>query len=314
MSEPLTPRDIVLVVDDSPETLGMLTDALEQSGATVLVATDGETALELVERITPDVILLDAVMPGLDGFETCRRLKAAGAVAHVPVLFMTGLTETEHIVRALAAGGVDYVTKPIVLDELFARIRVHLANARAAASARAALDSAGRYLVATGRDGTVRWCTPQAIRLLGAALAGESGVVALPLGVRMWIAGLGGGDKPSADRGSVSGPSVTLAGRNDAPLTLSFLGATGEDELLFRLVGDDAAEQVVALRQRFQLTAREAEVLLWIARGKPNRDIAEILALSPRTVNKHLEQIYTKLGVENRASAAVAATRVLGGG
>lgn len=313
MSELLTSRDIVLVVDDSPETLGMLTDALEQSGATVLVATDGEAALDLTARITPDVILLDAVMPGLDGFETCRRLKAAGAVAHVPVIFMTGLTETEHIVRALAAGGVDYVTKPIVLDELFARIRVHIANARAAASARAALDSAGRYLVATGRDGTVRWCTPQAIRLLGTALTGEGGVVALPIAVRLWIAALAG-DKASADRGGSAAPAVSLAGRDGAALTLSFLGTTGEDELLFRLVGDDSADQTVALRQRFQLTAREAEVLLWIARGKANRDIGEILSLSPRTVNKHLEQIYMKLGVENRASAAVAATRALDGG
>jgi len=313
MSELLTSRDIVLVVDDSPETLGMLTDALEQSGATVLVATDGEAALDLTARITPDVILLDAVMPGLDGFETCRRLKAAGAVAHVPVIFMTGLTETEHIVRALAAGGVDYVTKPIVLDELFARIRVHIANARAAVSARAALDSAGRYLVATGRDGTVRWCTPQAIRLLGTALTGEGGVVALPIAVRLWIAALAG-DKTSADRGGSAAPAVSLAGRDGAALTLSFLGTTGEDELLFRLVGDDSADQTVALRHRFQLTAREAEVLLWIARGKANRDIGEILSLSPRTVNKHLEQIYMKLGVENRASAAVAATRALDGG
>ena len=312
MSELLTSRDIVLVVDDSPETLGMLTDALEQSGATVLVATDGEAALDLTARITPDVILLDAVMPGLDGFETCRRLKAAGAVAHVPVIFMTGLTETEHIVRALAAGGVDYVTKPIVLDELFARIRVHIANARAAVSARAALDSAGRYLVATGRDGTVRWCTPQAIRLLGTALTGEGGVVALPIAVRLWIAALSA-DKPAADRGGAA-PAVSLAGRDGAALTLSFLGGTGEDELLFRLVGDDSADQMAALRQRFQLTAREAEVLLWIARGKANRDIGEILSLSPRTVNKHLEQIYMKLGVENRASAAVAATRALDGG
>jgi DNA-binding NarL/FixJ family response regulator len=312
MSEPLTSRDIVLVVDDSPETLGMLTDALEQSGATVLVATDGEAALDLTARITPDVILLDAVMPGLDGFETCRRLKAAGAVAHVPVIFMTGLTETEHIVRALAAGGVDYVTKPIVLDELFARIRVHIANARAAVSARAALDSAGRYLVATGRDGTVRWCTPQAIRLLGTALTGEGGVVALPIAVRLWIAALAG-DRPTADRGGAA-PAVSLAGRDGAALTLSFLGTTGDDELLFRLVGDDSAGQTAALRQRFQLTAREAEVLLWIARGKANRDIGEILSLSPRTVNKHLEQIYMKLGVENRASAAVAATRALDGG
>lgn len=309
MSDPLTSRDIVLVVDDSPETLGMLTDALEQSGATVLVATDGAAALALTGRITPDVILLDAVMPGLDGFETCRRLKADGAVAHVPVIFMTGLTETEHIVRALAAGGVDYVTKPIVLDELFARIRVHIANARAAASARAALDSAGRYLVATGRDGMVRWCTPQAIRLLGTALTGEGGVVALPAAVRQWIAAL------ATERPAGSGaPSAALAGRDGLPLTLTFLGGTGEEELLFRLVGDDSADQTVALRQRFHLTAREAEVLLWIARGKANRDIGEILSLSPRTVNKHLEQIYMKLGVENRASAAVAATRALDGG
>ena len=85
----------------------------------------------LVEQITPDLVLLDAVMPGIDGFETCRRIKAdAGACAIVPVIFMTGLTETEHVVRGLEAGGVDYVTKPIVLDEMLARIRVHLANAR----------------------------------------------------------------------------------------------------------------------------------------------------------------------------------------
>ena len=101
------PRDIVLLIDDSPEALGFLTEALEQSGYTVLIATSGTTALSIAERITPDIILLDAVMPGLDGFETCKELKASSAVAQVPVLFMTGLTETEHVVRALECGGVD---------------------------------------------------------------------------------------------------------------------------------------------------------------------------------------------------------------
>jgi DNA-binding response OmpR family regulator len=142
-------RDIVLVVDDSPETLSLLTDAIEQAGMTVLVAREGEQALSIVEKVLPDIILMDALMPGTDGFETCRRLKRKKTLAYVPIIFMTGLSETQDIVKGLEAGGVDYVTKPIVPDELLARIRVHLANARLAHSARAALDASGRYLLAT---------------------------------------------------------------------------------------------------------------------------------------------------------------------
>jgi len=306
MAEPLTARDVVLVVDDSPDTLGMLTEALDQSGATVLVATGGAEALAIVEKILPDIVLLDAMMPGMDGFETCRRLKASGRAAHVPVVFMTGLTETEHIVQGLGAGGVDYVTKPIVLDELFARIRVHLANARAAQSARLALDTAGRFLIATDGDGAVKWCTPQAIRLLAAALPADGGVLVLPEALRAWIRASAGEVRP--------GPvPVPLPARDGATLELAFLSRTAPDELLFQLVAAAPADQAGLLKQRLALTQREAEVLLWIARGKANRDIAEILAMSPRTVNKHLEQIYAKLGVENRASAAVTATRVIGG-
>jgi len=88
MAEPVKARDIVLVVDDSPETLGFLTDALERFGATVLVATEGAQALDIAERITPDIVLMDAVMPGMDGFETTRRMKRNAALAHVPVIFM----------------------------------------------------------------------------------------------------------------------------------------------------------------------------------------------------------------------------------
>lgn len=95
-----------------------------------------------------------------------------------------------------------------------------------------------------------------------------------------------------------------------AALQLAFLGVIGPDEYLFRLTAASRADDEI-LRQRFALTQRESEVLLWIAKGKANRDIGEILGLSARTVNKHLEQIYVKLGVENRASAAVKATHVL---
>src|SRR5882724_7878778 len=159
-------RNTVLVVDDTPETLGFLTDTLDHAGITVLIATDGESALELVDQITPDLVLMDAVMPGMNGFETCRRLKRDKVLSHMPVIFMTALSETEHVVEGLAAGGVDYVTKPIVVDELLARIRVHLANARAAQGAGEALDASGRFLFATDRSGRLLWCTPKAKEIL----------------------------------------------------------------------------------------------------------------------------------------------------
>jgi DNA-binding NarL/FixJ family response regulator len=296
-------RDIVLVVDDTPDTLGFLTEALEAGGAMVLVATGGDQALTIVERITPDVILMDAVMPGIDGFETCRRLKRLAATADVPIIFMTGLSETEHIVEGLSAGGVDYVTKPIVLDELTARIRVHLANARRERSARMALDTAGRYLLATDGTGRIAWATPQAARLLAEVGAEEGGETALPADVCAEIARRTSGEGEGA---------IALPGSGERRVSLTFLGRTGEDELLFRLTSDETGAEEAALRRRFALTGREAEVLLWIARGKSNRDIGDILGLSPRTVNKHLEQVYAKLGVENRASAAVMALKAIG--
>ncbi len=95
-------------------------------------------------------------------------------------------------------------------------------------------------------------------------------------------------------------------------LELSYIGQIGPDEILFRLVEGNGTNDQTVLRNKLMLTHRESEVLLWIAKGKSNRDIADILALSPRTVNKHLEQIYAKLGVENRTSAAALAVRALG--
>lgn len=304
-------RAVVLVVDDSPDALRLMRDTLEAAGATVLVALGGEQALGVADEITPDVVLMDALMPGMDGFETTRRLKGDPALRHVPVIFMTGLTETEHVVRGLEAGGVDYVAKPIVPDEIVARIRVHLANARAAQSAREALDTAGRTLFAASRDGRVLWCTPQAARLLADALpAGADGALALPPAALRWLGEAGEAPAPG---GAL--PAGTLPALADGtPLELSFLGRLGEDEHLFRLAADRSGDETPRLRERFALTGREAEVLLWLARGKSNRDIAAILELSPRTVNKHLETVFGKLGVENRASATFLVMKTLGGG
>ena len=296
----------MLVVDDSPDTLRMLTDAIEEAGMTVLVAREGEHALSIVDKVTPEVILMDAVMPGANGFETCRRLKQNRALAHVPVIFMTGLTDSGHIIEGLEAGGVDYVTKPIVPGELLARIRVHLANARLAQSARTALDAFGRFLLAVDSTGKVMWCTPQAARLLGTALSGfDTEGYVVPSDVRAWL------DQSASAPASSPPTPIELAAGSASKLRLLYVGQVGAERLLRVIEGDAVSDQAV-LKSRLMVTDREAEVLLWIARGKSNRDIAESLSLSPRTVNKHLEQIFTKLGVENRTSAAALAVRTLG--
>ena len=204
-------QNIVLIVDDLPDNLALLSDALEQAGYMVLVALDGATALERMRRLKPDIVLLDALMPGIDGFETCRRIKAQGEFEDVPVLFMTALTESEHVLEGFAAGGVAYVTKPIHPEQVLARVESHLRTAKALRQAREA---------------------------------------------------------------------------SRAP------------------AGQDADAARAALVARYQLTVRELEVLEWVARGKTNRDIGDILGLSPRTVNKHLEHVYVKLGVETRTAAA----------
>jgi DNA-binding response OmpR family regulator len=202
---------VILIVDDTPDNLAVLSDALDDAGYMVLVALDGLSALNRIQRRRPDLILLDAVMPGLDGFETCRRIKAQPDSADIPVLFMTALTDSEHVVQGFEVGGSDYVTKPIQTDEVLARVAAHLRTSRILRSARAASQL----------------------------------------------------------------PILTL---NDEP----------------------AHEMLSA---RFQLTDREVEVLRWVACGKTNRDIGDILGLSPRTVNKHLEHVYVKLGVETRTAA-----------
>lgn len=299
------PRDIVLVVDDSPATLGMLNEALEQAGYTVLVAQSGTAALTLLDRVSPDIVLMDAVMPGLDGFETCRRIKRNPALRSVPIVFMTGLTETEHVLHGLEAGGVDYVSKPVTPNEVIARIGVHLANARLTRSAQMALDAAGRFLLAANREGTILWSTPQASLLIEDAI--DAAEVSLPPVVAQWLRGCA--DDPIAARQA----SLTAAFRTDGTrrLQVTYIGQVGPDEQLLRVAAEQASSDEILLRERLSVTAREAEVLLWVSRGKSNRDIAEILALSPRTVNKHLEQMFEKLGVENRASATALALRTL---
>jgi two-component system sensor histidine kinase/response regulator len=116
----------VLVVDDTPANLGLVVECLEGQNLRVAIARDGEEALRRAELAKPDLILLDVMMPGFDGFETCRRLKAMERTRDIPVIFMTSLTRTEEKITGFRAGAVDYITKPLQMEEVAARVNTHL--------------------------------------------------------------------------------------------------------------------------------------------------------------------------------------------
>lgn len=293
-------NDVVLVVDDSPNALSLINDALEDAGLDILVALEGRQALTICKRIRPDIILMDAVMPVMDGFETCRALKADPDLATIPVVFMTGLADTDDIVRGLDSGGVDYLTKPISPNELLARIRVHLNNARKTSSVHSALDSTGQHLLTVGTEGQLRWATPLAYALLGRAGVTEALQEAslLPQ-IRHWLLH----NPQEQERMTVK--------ELDYPLMLKLIGYQTNGEVLMQLIDGNKPAGAELLKLELALTEREAEVLFWLANGKTNREIAEILEISPRTINKHLEQIFPKLGVENRTAAAGVALRLI---
>jgi DNA-binding response OmpR family regulator/DNA-binding CsgD family transcriptional regulator len=293
-------KDLVLIVDDSPETLSVLNEVLESEGMETLVALEGNQALSIARKMLPDLILLDAIMPALDGFEVCGELKKDPELRSIPVIFMTGLSDTENVVKGFEAGGIDYITKPINNSELIARMRVHLANSRVALSAQSALDMAGQYIFAVDSEGKCIWSTPQVNQLLDAASRQQQWISeTLPQQIQQWL-----------ERNPSMGMGLGLKAP-EKPIKIIFLGKSANNEYLLRLASQDAPDEALILRNNLEVTARESEVLLWIAKGKTNREIGQILGTSPRTINKHSERIYKKLSVENRTAAAAKALDLL---
>ncbi|MBO9579477.1 MAG: response regulator [Sphingobium sp.] len=298
--------DTILVVDDEPDALRMLTSVLERAEMSVLVATSGEAALELLGNIVPDLILMDAVMPGLDGFETTQKIKACPETASIPVIFMTGLTESEHVVEAFEVGGVDYVRKPVDLNELLARVRVHMAQGRAVQASVTSLDATDRLILATNARGNLLWCTPraeQAISRIAPDWRREN--PQLPSDIRSQIERL-------LAMSATAGASVRVKQTDgDGELELMVVAHYREDEVLIRINELNPNDDLARLQDRLPLTNREAQVLLWVSYGKPNRVISDVLQISPRTVTKHLERIFDKIGVETRSAAAAVAIRII---
>jgi DNA-binding response OmpR family regulator/DNA-binding CsgD family transcriptional regulator len=289
----MSEKSKVLVVDDTPGNLALVLDALGGAGHDVLVAESGRSALALLEHNQPDLILLDAVMPGLNGFTTCARIKAIPDCRDIPILFMTALTESDEKIRAFEAGAVDYITKPVHVPEVLARVAAHLQiralqrqladelamRVEAENQLSASLD---RAVVLTNRAGVIVFST----RLAGALLHKHHPDFT--------------GSRLPAGLGSA-----------DGPLTVRCFAEPGRDDLTMFVLEEKGDPPGPAALTRLGLTAREAEVLFWLAQGKSNPDIASILGAGLRTVHKHVENIFRKLGLETRTAATLAAMEVL---
>lgn len=337
-------KPVILIVDDTPDNLALLSDTLQAAGYAVLVALDGASAIERLALITPDAVLLDAMMPGMDGFETCRLIKADARNRHLPIIFMTALTESEHVVQGFRVGGVDYVTKPVRPSEVVARIAAHVQRSQAQRQADLVLEMGMKAALIVRSSGDILWQSDLARQRLAQGWPNEAGTSVVSSAVSSEATSVARSATTSASASASASAAAAAAASTSTsasapnalpPLLREWLRrwiAEGADthaslervqdgvRRVVRVLGhaargdwvmlvdefDDAA-QTLDLAARFGLTAREADVLLWLSRGKTNRDIGDIIGMAPRTVNKHLEHIFAKLNVETRAAAAAIA-------
>ena len=302
----------VLIVDDTPGNLALLSDTLSEANYRVLVATDGQSAIEQIQYIKPDIILLDVMMPGIDGFETCSRLKANPDSVDIPVLFMTGLNELDHLLRGFGEGALDYIVKPIRPPEVLARIEVHLGQTRNLRRAERLLIDNQYAALSIDRAGRIDWMTPAAEQWLIDFMTCHGEIASYVIGEFLpgcllnWF-------KTWRDH-----QNMNLIGEAEQALANGYSARISAcvhpDKFLLLLQKDETANQwdPDLLRNKLKLTFREAEILMWISRGKTNKEIGLILNTSPRTVNKHLEHVFEKLGVSTRSAAVALALQAEG--
>ena len=293
----------LLVVDDTPAALGVVCETLRGKGLRLLLAENAAAARAVLQRHTPDLILLDVVMPGEDGFSLCSHLKSDTRWRDIPVIFLTAIDDPGQKVKAFGAGAVDYVTKPVHVPELVARVQVQLdllaarratelKNQELEAEIALRLDaenqlasSLDRAVVQLNQKGEVLFATRLAHDLIAKYLPGEA-----------------------ASRLPFLGPRIQV-GENT--LCLRRFKEDGREDLVMLALEEEHAPPGPAALLKLGLTPRQAEVAYWVAQGKSNPEIAIILGASPRTIDKHMERIFDRLGVENRSALIVSASELL---
>lgn len=295
-------NSIVMIVDDTPDNLALLSDTLSESGYRVLVATDGLSALEQIRYLTPDIILLDVMMPGIDGYETCNRLKSDPKTATIPVLFMTALSELDDLLRGFGEGAVDYLVKPIRPPEVLARVEAQLSQARNIKRAESALNNGPYSALAITAAGKITWLPSAASRWLCEFLQAPTlsddlkPGSSLPGQILTWF-------KTQLGMPETIGHTTFESIRGGFHFSVKLTHCYNMDEYLLLMEKHSSHWNLDSVKNSLGLTLREAEILMWISRGKTNKEMGLILNSSPRTVNKHLEHIFEKLGVATRAAA-----------
>ena len=313
----------VMAVDDIPANVDVLLGLLHESGYRVLVADSGCRGIEQLQRELPDLILLDLMMPGMDGIETCRKIKAKDAWKHIPILMMTAADELSSKLAAFEAGAVDFLAKPIQPAEVLARLKIHLQirelqselesanrglsqkNELLAEEIELRLDaekqleaSLEQALLVSNRGGEILFATRHA-QLLLSTFFPSAPIRRLPPDVQVWL---------TTQNNQIP---LKVTDKKHGEIEIHQFAITHSGNLsmirIEHLNGDRGPKSLLALG----LTAREAEVLYWISEGKTNPEIAIILESSVNTVKKHANNLFIKLGVETRTAAARAALLVL---
>jgi CheY-like chemotaxis protein/DNA-binding CsgD family transcriptional regulator len=306
----------LLIVDDLPSNVDVVLGFLSGAGYRVLVSDSGKRALEQLTLAVPDIILLDLMMPEMDGIEACKRIKANPEWSHIPVIMMTAADELTKKLAAFQAGAVDFVTKPVQPEEVQARVQTHLQirelqakleqkNRELAEEIELRLDaekqletSLEQALLVVNRQGQILFATGQARILLNTFFSGAADNY-LPEDLRVWLNG------PENQKPRL----ISHRKRGEIEIDHFALSKSGNLSLL-RIEhrnGDNGPKALLALG----VTAREAEVLYWMAEGKTNPEIAIIIDASLNTVKKHAINLFAKLGVETRTAAARLALSVL---
>lgn len=286
----------ILLVDDTAANLSLLLDALDGAGYDLRIAENGLAALAQLERVLPDLILLDVVMPGLDGFAVCERLKSEPRWANIPVIFMTVLSDPDEKIRAFNAGAIDYVMKPVHPMEVLAHVRTHL---RLRALQKSLEEELALRLDA---EAQLSQSLDRAVLLLDAA---NRIVFSSRLAQNLLY-------KHFPDRAVDALPAAL--GAEGSPLRMRRFREQNRKDLELIVLEEAAPAPGPGVLRSLGLSPREAEVLFWVAEGKGNADISVILGTSPRTIEKHVEHILSKLGVESRLAAMRTALEVLNKG
>lgn len=291
---------------------------MERAGYSVESISSGVRALALAGSQAPDLLLLDGQLHDVDSLAMVKHWRALAPATHCPVIFLSDSAQPQQLVQALEAGCADVVQKPVRPHELLARSAMHLAGARERRQTRNALDAFG-YATMTVRpsDGKLMWQTALSRELLTRYCPMHPPYASRTAPqVQEWLQTC----MRALERGEAPG-NLTLYQDTGTRLVLRLHQQTGDQAsdgaqedlldaddwlIVMREMSDHAVMQ--AMSAAFTLTAREAEVLYWVVKGKTNKDIGDILGSSPMTVKKHLERVFVKLGVETRTAAAGKAT------